>query len=121
MVSFMIPKYPNVYRCWSRTLTAIMWNQWKLFDSQYKAGIGFLDVVRMRPVHGGDRPMTTTEHGADEVALLERCAAERMKKGLAPPREIYEVQNRGRIDWSKYPDWARPVDPELFEGSAHEG
>jgi hypothetical protein len=44
-----------------------------------------------------------------------------MRQGLAPPREVYEVQNRGRIDWTTAPDWARPADPELFEGCGHEG
>jgi hypothetical protein len=55
------------------------------------------------------------------VKDLERRATELANKGLPPPKEIYEVQNRSRIDWSKFPEWARPVDPEVFEGCAHEG
>ena len=50
----------------------------------------------------------------------EERARQRTQQGLAPPREIYDVRNRGRIDWSNVPDWAKAVDPELFEG-AHEG
>jgi hypothetical protein len=52
---------------------------------------------------------------------LIKVAKERLSKGLAPPREIYDVQNRDRIDWGNVPDWARSIDPELFEGCAHEG
>jgi hypothetical protein len=58
---------------------------------------------------------------ADEADTIEKQAMERMRKGLAPPREIYDVQNRGRIDWARAPEWARPIDPDSFEGCAHEG
>jgi hypothetical protein len=50
-----------------------------------------------------------------------RRATERVQAGLPPPRAIYDTQNRGRIDWSSFPEWARPSDPELFEGTQHEG
>ena len=56
-----------------------------------------------------------------EADTIEKQARERMRKGLAPPREIYDVQNRGRIDWACAPEWARPSDPDSFEGCAHEG
>jgi hypothetical protein len=52
---------------------------------------------------------------------LERRGAALTARGLPPPKELYEVQNRSRVDWSKFPEWARPIDPEVFEGSAHEG
>jgi hypothetical protein len=52
---------------------------------------------------------------------LIAVAVARMKKGLAPPREIYQTPYRDRINWSEFPEWARPCDPELFEGSGHEG
>jgi hypothetical protein len=48
-------------------------------------------------------------------------AAARLRQGLAPPREIYLVQYRNAIDWSQFPTWARPVDPEIFDGCCHEG
>jgi hypothetical protein len=51
---------------------------------------------------------------------LKTLAMQRMQSGFAPPREIYDAQNRGQIDWSSVPDWARPIDPEMFEGG-HEG
>ncbi len=47
---------------------------------------------------------------------LEQCAVERLRQGLAPPREIYQLPHRNRLDWSALPDWARRCDPELFEG-----
>ncbi len=52
---------------------------------------------------------------------LVHAAQERMRSGFSPPAEIYLVQNRAKIDWSRFPDWARPVDPELFGDSCHEG
>ncbi len=42
-------------------------------------------------------------------------------QGFAPPREVYLVQNRTHIDWSRFPTWARPVNPEMFDGCCHEG
>jgi hypothetical protein len=48
-------------------------------------------------------------------------AKDRMKQGLAPPAEIYRIEYRHSIDWASFPSWARPVDPELYEGCCHEG
>ena len=31
------------------------------------------------------------------------------------------VNNPSALAVARFPDWARPSDPELFEGSAHEG
>jgi hypothetical protein len=55
------------------------------------------------------------------VRRLEGLAAERLERGLAPPKEIYDAPYRDLIDWSRFPDWARPSDPELFQGCVHEG
>lgn len=52
---------------------------------------------------------------------LVTLATERMRRGLAPPPEIYRVENRDKIDWRQFPDWARPVDPENFAECGHEG
>ena len=52
---------------------------------------------------------------------LIKLAEQRISQGLAPPREVYRVENRQRIDWLKFPGWARPVDPEVFVGCCHEG
>jgi hypothetical protein len=58
---------------------------------------------------------------AQAASGLEEHARQRTRQGLAPHREIYDVRNRDRVDWSTLPEWARPSDPELFEGCAHEG
>jgi hypothetical protein len=58
--------------------------------------------------------------GVSEDELI-RLAEQRMSHGLAPPPEIYRVENRRRIDWLRFPDWARPVDPQVFQGCCHEG
>ncbi len=57
-------------------------------------------------------------HNAQELAAV---AAARVRRGLAPPAEIYQIQNRSRIDWTEFPCWAWPVDPEAFDGCCHEG
>jgi hypothetical protein len=48
-------------------------------------------------------------------------ALNRLSKGLAPPREVYQAQNLDRINWSLFPEWARPSDPDLFGECPHEG
>jgi len=62
-----------------------------------------------------------SEKKPDKFPGLETLALNRARSGLAPPNEIYEAPNRGRVDWSKFPEWARPADPELFEECVHEG
>ena len=56
----------------------------------------------------------------DGEALI-RLAEERVSQGLSPPPEIYRVENRRRVDWSKFPTWGQPGDPEVFDGCCHEG
>jgi hypothetical protein len=52
---------------------------------------------------------------------LVKQALARVQRGLAAPREIYDIQHRSRIDWGKFPAWARPIDPSVFDGCCHEG
>jgi hypothetical protein len=52
---------------------------------------------------------------------LISLAQDRMRRGFAPPPEIYRVEYRDRIDWLRFPAWARPVNPQLFDGCCHEG
>ena len=103
------PQFGGVSEWWSRAITNLMWHQWKLLDAQYGAGIDLLGAVAGSPA------------APSALETLEQYSLERTRKGLAPPREVYNAQNRGRIDWSRFPEWARPIDPEVFEGSAHEG
>jgi hypothetical protein len=87
--------------------------QWTCLDAQWQLGIRALESLRGS---AGTRPAASQTGDASE---LEARAEERTRRGLAPPPDVYQVQNRNRIDWSRFPEWARPSDPELFEG--HEG
>jgi hypothetical protein len=62
-----------------------------------------------------------TKRTTDRLPRLEALALDRVKKGLSLPREIYEIPYRDRVDWLKFPEWARPTDPGLFADSGHEG
>lgn len=106
------------YRHWLDAATNLLAYQWKWFDTQYETGLKIIDAalgVRPPSQPTGRAPMI------DDVQDLQRRAAERISHGLAPPKEIYQAPFRNRIDWGKLPEWARPSDPELFEGSGHEG
>ena len=52
---------------------------------------------------------------------LFEIAALRMRRGLAPPAEIYKVQYRSHFNWLDFPAWAQPSDPDAFDGCCHEG
>jgi hypothetical protein len=105
----------TVYKHWLNAATTLLASQWKLFEVQYQTGLKIMEATLGAPCR---RPEVAR---ADEVRKLERLAAERVSQGLAPPREIYQVPYRSQIDWGKFPEWAKPSDPELFEGSGHEG
>jgi hypothetical protein len=68
-----------------------------------------------------DQRGDTAEESKHDFQKLEALALDRVQKGLAPPNEIYRQPCPNRIDWGKYPAWARPIDPEVFEGAGHEG
>jgi hypothetical protein len=108
----------TVYHHWLSAATALLACQWQLFEAQYVAGLKIVVVAlgSASASGAGGEPAA-----ADELQRLERLAVERVGRGLAPPREIYLVPYRSRIDWTRFPDWARPSDPELFEGCGHEG
>ena len=52
---------------------------------------------------------------------LAEVAKVRMRQGFAPPAEVYQVPYRSHINWCDFPVWARPLDPEAFDGCCHEG
>jgi hypothetical protein len=103
--------FPTVCEQWSRAVTGMLRCQWWLVDMPFQVGFSLLDALS-----GPANPKP-----ADRLKELEQRAVERARLGLAPPREIYDVCNRTRIDWSIFPEWARPIDPEVFEGAGHEG
>jgi hypothetical protein len=110
-------------RSWWQMLASLLDCQWKLFADQFQTGLKVMDRVyckRANPdVYFGEQRETMSQN-VNRFQVLERQAAERIRQGLAPPKEIYETPYRERIDWSKFPEWAKPGDPEVFEG-AHEG
>ena len=59
--------------------------------------------------------------GSERYHDLVEVAIQRVKQGLAPPAEIYRIQSKVQIDWSQFPEWARPLNPEVFDGCCHEG
>jgi hypothetical protein len=113
-----------MYQCWSQNVTGVLACQWDLFETQYRVGLKMVEAALRLPGNaepaseerGGEAP-----HTADKFHRLESLALERSRKGLAPPRELYGVPYRDRVDWSKFPDWARPINPEVFQDSGHEG
>ena len=110
------PPIQGVYTHWLNAAATLLAYQWKLFEAQYQAGLSIVEAALGAAGRGaGAGP------AAAELERLERLAAERVSRGLAPPREAYQAPYRGQIDWGKFPEWARPSDPEMFEGTAHEG
>ena len=102
-------------------MTSFVWGQWFMLDTGLHAAQTVLASAAAVPPAEKTKPRGVAEAARAGPQELGRLAAERMGKGLAPPREIYQTPYRNQIDWSKFPDWARPTDPELFEGSGHEG
>lgn len=109
-----------VYENWSQTLTGLLRCQWSLLDAHFQMG---MELVKAMEPPAPVAPVPSLPAGPAREAFeeLERRAAALAARGVAPPREIYEIQNRIRVDWSRFPEWARPVDPEMFEGAGHEG
>jgi hypothetical protein len=97
------------YQALSEAVAGWMFLQWRWLMTPYRLGLRYARSPQVPP--GAKAP----------DASLEARVLERTGQGLAPPREIYDVANRNRIDWSRVPEWARPSDPELFEGCPHEG
>jgi hypothetical protein len=98
---------------WSGTLSGLVWGQWVLMDTGLRATQTVLQAASAFPASSPERP--------DPTEKLIHRARERMRLGLAPPREIYQAPYRDRIDWGEFPDWARPSDPDAFGGNPHEG
>jgi len=124
MIDWMLASYQRNYQFLSKAVTNMSGNQWRLLATQSQLGINLwnamLGVFPHFDSSGEQQGEFVASGNANTAASLESRATERLKSGFAPPREIYDVQNRGRIDWTSLPDWARPVDPDLFEGG-HEG
>ena len=124
MLDWMLANYLKRCQFLSDAFQDITWGQWRAVAAQSRIGITLWHALFEVSSQVGSASEEKGEVAKPEVASpptkLETETLERLKSGLAPPREIYDVRNRGRIDWSKVPDWAKPPDPEMFEGG-HEG
>jgi hypothetical protein len=101
----------DLRQSWSRVVTSYVRGQWLLAHTGFQITQAMLRAGQS--VGGGTAPLGTNE--------LLSLASARMKQGLAPPREVYLAPYRDQIDWTQCPAWARPSDPDLFEGCTHEG
>jgi hypothetical protein len=109
---------PSDYDRWSRVVASLLCCPWQLVEVQYRTGLRIMES--MFAAAGGAKPAARPA-AADELGRLQRLLAERIGRGLPPPKEVYQAPYRSRIDWSAIPEWARPSDPDLFEGCGHEG
>jgi hypothetical protein len=112
MAETMLPNLGMFRQYWSHTVKSLMLSQLWLLKTGLQAAQTALSPI-------ASAPPSAPEPG--QAQDLIRRATERMRQGLAPPREVYQAPYRNLIDWSRFPDWARPSDPEMFEGSGHEG
>jgi hypothetical protein len=121
MAEPMLPSLRMFRQYWSHTLKGMMLSQLWILKTGFKAAQTVLRPVSMEPVGAIGPVVGRGTPGASKTQDIIRRATERMSQGLAPPREVYLAPYRNQIDWSRFPDWARPSDPEMFEGSGHEG
>ncbi len=110
----------TIWVVWSQMVTAMLEHQLKLINAHWQVCVDAAERMLQLPATRGSGPPRRTAT-AEELKQLEDLVAERIKCGLAPPREAYELPYRDRIDWAAFPEWARPCDPELFQGCSHEG
>jgi hypothetical protein len=121
MFPLMFSNYLRRYQSFSREVAHLMW---KCSVNQIHFGINLMDSLAVGskaeivPSDAKEKAGAEMDNQPDNLGKL---AMARMKSGYAPPREIYDVRNRGKIDWSTVPEWAKPVDPDVFEGCSHEG
>jgi hypothetical protein len=121
MISPMFPSIRAINQYWLQTVTSMVWSQWKAVGASLRAAQTVLTSAALAPPAevGPARPSSASVADAAEEMISR--ARDRTRKGLAPPRELYQAPYRDRIDWGQFPEWARPSDPDLFEGSTHEG
>jgi hypothetical protein len=115
---------PTEVPSWSQTLTRILAWQLSLLETHYRVGFDVVEAS-LDLISGAKEPAAPPNEpeaqARDDIEKLQAQALEQVQKGVAPPKEIYSVPYRNQIDWARFPSWARPIDPEIFEGAGHEG
>lgn len=109
---------------WGHTLATMVRGYSVLVDTQLEmAREAFRASTEvLKPLHSSVSSRATGRSITDtSPELLASAVQRRVHAGLAPPAEAHLVQNRRKIDWSQYPSWARPADPDMFDGCGHEG
>lgn len=109
MVDTTIGALEELRHCWSRAVTSLLRGHWLMLDTGFQTTQTILAAAT---------PGTQVVAATSDLPAL---ALARAKKGLAPPPEVYRAPYRDRINWADFPAWARPTDPEVFEGCSHEG
>jgi hypothetical protein len=108
----------TVFQYWSRAVAGLLEWQWRMLGVPCQAGQPVLEETMEVP------PVRATISGPvdpDQVRRLEQQALDLAAGGQVPPKEIYAAPFRDRIDWLRFPAWARPSDPEMFQDCTHEG
>ncbi|HKB39900.1 MAG TPA: hypothetical protein VKD72_25920 [Gemmataceae bacterium] len=123
MINVMLPESRGLYAHWFEVMRSMALGNWRLLNTQYQVGLDLLKALResKEEPETGQAPPPPDSKAEGGLRDLEARALERVRKGFPPPPEVYEAQNRSRIDWSRFPEWAWPTDPELFTGTSHEG
>jgi hypothetical protein len=120
MIDEVIANIRCVNRSLSRVTTDLLRGQWACLDAGLRTMDQLLSTAAEPPAPAGEATVPAAE-GHGELGALEGYALDRARKGLPPPRELYDVKYRDRIDWLRFPAWARPSDPEVYTGCGHEG
>ena len=120
MIDEMIANVQFVNRSLSRVTTGLLRGQWAWVDAGFRTADRLLGAAAEPPAPAGVATSCAAA-GAAEVDALVRRALDRVGVGKPPSREVYDVKYRGRIDWLRFPLWARPSDPEAYTGCGHEG
>jgi hypothetical protein len=110
----------SVYHSWLHTVAGALAWELKFIETHCEGGLKIIEAA-LRSEASDGQPAPANVQPAQDFEKLEAAALERAQKGFAPPKEIYGLPYRDRIAWGKFPDWARPIDPEVFENSGHEG
>jgi hypothetical protein len=120
MIDEVIANIRCVNRSLSRVTTGLLRGQWAWVDTGFRTADQLLTAAPEPPAPAGVAAVPAAE-GPGELGALVGRALDRARKGLPPPRELYDVKYRERIDWLRFPAWARPSDPEVYTGCGHEG
>jgi hypothetical protein len=117
MIEDVIASIQSVNRSLSRVTTGLLRGQWACVEAGFRTADRLLGAAAEPPAPAG----VATRPAAEGLDDLMRRGLERVRKGLPPPRELYDVKYREQIDWLRFPEWARPSDPEVYAGCGHEG